>query len=116
MTMHRLSTSDRAAPLTLPDLTAVDQLDREALVGLLTELGALTERTRARLALVSAPAPTAPADDYLTAEELARILKAEPSWVYRHARPLGGVKLDGLLRFSRRRLEAYLARQARLGA
>lgn len=33
--------------------------------------------------------------------------------MYRHARPLGGLKLDGILRFPRGRLEAYLARQAR---
>jgi hypothetical protein len=116
VTLARLpECSEATAALPLPDLAAVDQLDREDLVGLLTELGALTARARARLALVAAPVPAPPADDYLTAEEVAQLLRAETSWVYRHARPLGGVKLDGILRFSRRRLDAYLARQQRLG-
>jgi hypothetical protein len=35
--------------------------------------------------------------------------------VYRHARQLAGVKLDGILRFSRRRVLAYVERQHRLG-
>jgi hypothetical protein len=101
----------------LPSLDAVDALDAPALVELLTQLGALKERARARLAVVSTsgPAVSPPStDDYLTAEAVAQLLKAEPSWVYRHARQLGGAKLDGILRFSRRRLDAYLTRQARL--
>lgn len=117
MTLARLpERSEVAAASPLPDLAVVDQLDREALVDLLTELGALTERARARLALVgTVPALAPPAEEHLTAEQVAQLLNAEPSWVYRHARPLGGLKLDGILRFPRGRLEAYLARQARLG-
>jgi hypothetical protein len=111
--------SDSRMPsLMLPDIEAVDVLDGPALVEFLTRLGALAHRAQARLTLVTAPAPPSTSDysvsGYLTAEQVAHFLNAELKWVHRHARMLGGVKLDGLLRFSRRRLEAYLARQQRL--
>jgi hypothetical protein len=115
MSIHRLSAGGGAG-LLLPPVEALDELDAAALVAVAERAAALHAGALARLARVSSPAPPAPADDYLTAEEVGQFLKAEPSWVYRHARPLGGMKLDGILRFSRRRLDAYLARQARLGA
>ena len=110
---------DRAAtPPLFPPVETVDQLGREALIDFLTHGGALMERARARLALLggqgAANEPSA-AGEYLTAEQVATLLNAEVAWVYRHRRQLGGDKLDGLVRFPRHRLEAYLARQHRLG-
>ncbi len=118
-TVHRLpqreGTSETAG--ILPPIDAVDVLEEAALVDFATQAAALLERARARLHTIPKVASTAPAlDEYLTAEQVAQLLNAEPSWIYRHTPQLGGVKLDGILRFPRRRLEAYLARQARLGA
>ncbi len=55
MRVHRLPTT---RPVVLPEPEAVDQLDAEALVDLLTRLGALAERARARLVMTSAATPT----------------------------------------------------------
>jgi hypothetical protein len=102
--------------LTLPEPGALDGLDAAALVAIAERAAALHAGALARLALrTTAPASPPPADEHLTAEQVAQLLNAEPAWVYRHAGQLGAVKLDGILRFPRRRLEAYLARQARLG-
>ena len=104
-------------PFTLPELTALDGLDAAALVEVAERAAALHAGAMARLAVIgTTPSPVRPpTDEYLTAEQIAQHLNADPAWVYRHAPQLGAVKLDGLLRFPRRRLEAYLARQARLG-
>jgi len=99
----------------LPEPTALDGLDTAALVAVVEGAAALQAGAMARLALVATAAVSPlPADEILTAQQVAQRLNADPGWVYRHAKQLGGVKLDGILRFSRRRLEAYLARQARL--
>jgi hypothetical protein len=119
VSVHRLPEGGAqvGASPDLPPVEAVDQLGPEALIDLLTHGGALMERARARLTLIggqrAADEPSA-GDEYLTAEQVAELLNAEPAWVYRHRRQLGGDKLDGLVRFPRRRLEAYLARQHRL--
>jgi len=102
--------------VVLPDPTVLDGLDATTLVAVAERAAALHAGALARLALqTTASAPPHPADEHLTAEQVAQRLNAEPSWVYRHARQLGAVKLDGILRFPYRRLEAYLAKQARLG-
>jgi hypothetical protein len=104
-------------PFTLPETAALDGLDAAALVAIAERAAALHAGAMARLALVGTTPSSVPpsADEHMTAEQVAQRLNAEPSWVYRHARQLGAVKLDGILRFPHRRLEAYLARQARLG-
>ena len=101
----------------LPATSALDGLDATTLVAIAEQAAALHAGAMARLTLAgtASPAPASTADEYLTAEQVAERLNVELSWVYRHTRQLGGVKLDGLLRFPRRRLEAYVARQARLG-
>lgn len=66
-------------PVVLPPVEALDGLGAEALVVLLTQLGALAERARARLALVAVPsAPVVPADDdeLLSYEQVATLLTA----------------------------------------
>jgi len=63
-------------------------------------------RLAARALEPVAPEPT---DELLTADEVARIVKADKRWVQRHARELGGVKLSRRkLRFSRRRVLRYV--------
>jgi excisionase family DNA binding protein len=50
---------------------------------------------------------------YLTAEEAAETLRVSVSWVYRHKKLLGGVRLgDRLWRFPEQELPARLAQAA----
>src|SRR5262249_50215184 len=105
------------AALTLPGVDALDALDVRALVAVAEQAAALLAGAQGRLAMMRAVPAAAPriADYNLTASGVAKILRCDDTkWVYRHARALGGVKLDGLLRFSRRRVDAYIARQARI--
>ena len=85
VSVHRLPTT---RPVALPEPEAVDQLDPEALVDLLTRLGALAERARARLVMTaSAVKPTITASgSLLTAEEVAARLHVSKDYVYRHAK------------------------------
>jgi Helix-turn-helix domain len=90
----------------LPDLAA-DEIP--LVVGELARLDAVL---RLRLASPAPPEGTAPADRLLTPEEVAERLKQKPSWVYAHRNDLPIVTLGGrTLRFSERRLEAYLRRR-----
>ena len=101
------------ATLELPAVDILDQLCARALVSVAERAAALHAGALARLAMLGTTRTEAVADESLTAEEVAQRLKAEPSWVYRHQRQLGGIKLDGILRFSRRGLETYLERRRR---
>ncbi len=89
-----------SAPIALPAAEAVDSLDAESLVALLTQLGGLTERARARLMrtklldTLSSP-PCAPSDEWLKPHEAATYLKVPVSWVREKAR-------RGMLRSHRR--------------
>ncbi len=108
------TTANPAVAVVLPPVEAVDTLAPEALVAFATQTAALHARAMARLTLLRAPStPTSPGES-LTAGEVAQVLNAEPAWVYRHRAQLGGVKLDGIVRFPRRHLDAYIARQRRL--
>jgi hypothetical protein len=91
---------------------AVDTLPPEALVELLTRLGAVAARAKARLTIAGTRvAETPQPDEGLTAQDVSAMLKAKAAWVYRHRRQLGGTKYDGIVRFTRRGVEAYLRRQ-----
>jgi excisionase family DNA binding protein len=63
------------------------------------------------------PSPSSDADDLLTVEEVAAMLKVKPSWVYQRIRPRRGgailphVKLGHYLRFERQAVEEYVRRQ-----
>jgi hypothetical protein len=116
------------APAGLPAIEAVDALPNEALAPFIAHAAALQARAAIRLGTEGSTAridPTlrsrgsdaATADNrMLTAQEVAELLNAKPSWVYRHRRQLGGEKLDGLLRFSARRVQSYVERQRRAAA
>ena len=73
---------------------------------------ALIPAAIARLAARQMDAPPAapePADELLTPEEVAAILKSDRRFVYRHARELGGVRLSRRkLRFSAARVRRYV--------
>ena len=109
------TTANPAVAVVLPPVEAVDTLAPEALVAFATQTAALHARAMARLTLLRAPStPTSPGES-LTAGEVAQVLNAEPARVCRRReQELGGVKLDGIVRFPRRHLDAYIARQRRL--
>jgi excisionase family DNA binding protein len=76
------------------------------------ELARLDAVLRLRLASPAPPEGPAPADRLLTPEEVAERLKQKVSWVYAHRNDLPAVNIGGRsLRFSERRLEAYLRRR-----
>jgi len=116
----------------LPPLEAVDTLAQKALPAFIAHAAALQARAAARLGGAeparsdsragepATPAEPAPlggqGDRLLTSQEVAELLNAKPAWVYRHKQQLGGQKLDGLLRFSARRVQAYIERQRRQAA
>ena len=55
------------------------------------------------------PAAPEPADELLTPDEVAALLRADRRFVYRHARAIGGVRLSRRkLRFSAARVRRYI--------
>jgi hypothetical protein len=101
----------------LPSVQEINSLPTESLAGLVVELAALTTAAAARwrTAPTAGEKPEAPDQrEQLTAGEVAALLNVKVGWVYQHQKALGGAKLDGLLRFSRRRVLTYVDRQHRL--
>ena len=93
-----MSSDTKAQPDALVALDAIPQ-DR---------IPAAIARLAAR-AMEPPPAASDPADELLTPDEVASILKADRRFVYRHARALGGVRLSRRkLRFTMKRLQRYL--------
>ena len=112
-----------AGKAVLPPVESVDGLPAGALPAFIAHAAALQARAATRLGVglaasaVSVNAAPVSADDrLLTAQDVAELLNAKPAWVYRHQRVLGGEKLDGLLRFSARRVHLYVERQHRAAA
>ena len=72
------------------------------------------ERIPAAIARLAAramepPAAPEPADELLTPDEVAALLRADRRFVYRHARAIGGVRLSRRkLRFSAARVRRYI--------
>jgi hypothetical protein len=101
----------------LPNPEVLDGLSAEILVDVATRAAALHARAMANLATINrswnAAKPSAAEGDQLTAVQVAAMLNAKVGWVYRHWKRIGGVKLDGLLRFQRRRVASYVERMAR---
>lgn len=88
-------------------LAALDAVPRE-------QIPAAIVRLTARLIDEPRPAavPSAADDDYLTADEVAELLKTDRRFVYRHARALGAVRLSARkLRFPRKRVTRFLERK-----
>jgi hypothetical protein len=94
----------------------IDNLGAEDLVDMLTGLGALTERTRARLALVASVAPAAPSgdDEMLTAATAATLIGMSEDWMRRHGEREGLARRIGrrTVRYSRAAIEQYRKRSA----
>jgi hypothetical protein len=118
--------ADAASRIALPPVEAVDALTPDAIPAFIAHAAALQARAAARLRAPAAERGVAAAftqranaqsvdcDRQLTVPDVAELLNAKPAWVYRHQRQLGGQKLDGLLRFSARRVQAYIERQHRM--
>ena len=119
MTVYRLPEiqPDSSSRSRLPTIEEVGSLPLEAIPSLLVQLSALAMAAAARWATaptVGGRSSASDVSDQLTAGEVAELLNAKAGWIYRHQQALGGTKLDGILRFSRRRVSAYLERQHRL--
>lgn len=99
--------------IELPGLEAVDDLDREALVELVTRTAALNARGLARLAVMKGD--SAVSDEYLTPPEAARLLRVSEAWVYRQAAKWSfAVKLGRkVVRIQRAGLARWMAQRNR---
>lgn len=102
----------RALP-TLADLAAhperVDELVPEQARALLAQLVTLQVPLLARALVAGGRDP----DELLTVDVAAQRLGLSPDWLYRHAAKLPfTVRVGRQLRFSARRLEAYIAARA----
>jgi hypothetical protein len=108
----RLHAVRPASCVPLPPVEAIDQAPVEELPALIAELAAL--QTRAAMRLRRDPAPATEEDQLLTIAEAAARLKLSKDWLRRRPDLPFVVKLsEGVVRYSRRRLDAYLARHAR---
>ena len=86
-----------------------NSIPRDEVSDAIGELEALKSRLLARLLTPNgASAPESP-DRYLTPQDVAKLLKVDVRWAYRHRRELGGVSLsDRCLRFPAAAIAAYL--------
>lgn len=100
--------------LPLPTVADVEALPVDALDGVVLQLATLTAAVAARLA-TSAGARRAPMelDQLLDVDAAAALLATTPDYLRRHGRRLGlTVTLSpGQVRYSRRALGAFIARQ-----
>jgi hypothetical protein len=95
----------------LPEPEAIDGLPVETLPGLIAQLAALQARAAMRLRRESTPA----VDDevLLTIEDAAARLAVSKDWLRRRPALPFVVKLsEGVVRYSSRRLTAYIVRQS----
>src|SRR5262245_34785217 len=102
---------DPAARVRLPPVESIDQMPVAELPGLVAHVAALQARAARRLRRE----PTPPVDDevLLTIEDAAARLAVSKDWLRRRPELPFVVKLsEGVVRYSRRRLAAYIARQS----
>lgn len=59
------------------------------------------------LARLLAPIPTNGDGEWITVDAAARETSLSPSWIYDHARELGGRKAGGAVRINRKAFEAW---------
>ena len=108
------------AALTLPSVEALASVPAGRLAAFALQLAALQAAVAVRLSegldLTGAAGPSARAvdegaDEYLTADEAASLLKVSPKWLYRRSGslPFAHRLSRKRLLFSRRGLERYLA-------
>jgi hypothetical protein len=107
----RLRLVEPAAGVRLPTVESIDQVPVYELPGLIAELAAL--QARAAMRLRSDPPPAAEDEPLLTIDEAAARLAVSKDWLRRRPELPFVVKLsDGAVRYSSRRLAAYVARQS----
>jgi hypothetical protein len=100
-----------APSVLLPAPEAIDGFPEDTLPGLIAQLAALQARAAMRLCRESMPA----VDDevLLTIEDAAARLAVSKDWLRRRPELPFVVKLsEGVVRYSSRRLAAYIARQS----
>jgi len=98
------------APVCLPSVETIDQVPLDELPALVAELAAL--QARAAMRLRRAATPGLDDDRLLTIDEAAARLAVSKDWLRRRPELPFVVKLsDGVVRYSSKRLDAYLARQ-----
>jgi excisionase family DNA binding protein len=86
----------------VPAADPLDAIPRE-------QIPAVIARLFARLAQPDPGTAPSAADDLLTPDEAAKLLRVDRRFLYKHAKDLGAVKLSRRkLRFSRKRLLRYL--------
>jgi hypothetical protein len=109
--MRLRAVSSGASPMfVLPAPEAIDGLPEESLPGLIAQLAAL--QARAAMRLQHEPA-VADDEHLLTIDEAAAWLAVSKDWLRRRPNLPFVVKLsDGVVRYSSRRLAAYVARQS----
>jgi hypothetical protein len=97
--------------LLLPEPESIDGLPVETLPGLIAQLAALQARAAMRLSTETAPARDD--DQLLTIDQVAERLAVTEDWLRRRPDLPFIVKLsEGTVRYSSRRLAAYVARQS----
>jgi hypothetical protein len=107
----RLCLADTTTGLRLPTVDAIDQVPFDDLPSIIAELAALQARAAMRLRRPSA----SPVEDelLLTIGEAAARLAVSKDWLRRRPNLPFVVKLSGgAVRYSSRRLAAYISRQA----
>jgi hypothetical protein len=107
----RLRLVDRAVGVRLPTVESIDQVPVYELPGLIAELAAL--QARAAMRLRSDPQPAVEDEPLLTIDEVAARLAVSKDWLRRRPELPFVVKLsEGVVRYSSRRLAAYIERQS----
>jgi len=108
---------DAALSAVLVDPSRAASLTPEHATALLVQLAAVQAALTARLQVAPRTIPQTEeregGDRLMTAQEVAEVLHVPVSWIYRHSGQLPfAVKLSHkVLRFSERRLQAWMARQ-----
>jgi predicted DNA-binding transcriptional regulator AlpA len=109
---ERLRVVEPTPRVQLPTVEAVDQVPVDELPALVAELAAL--QARAAMRLRRDPVPTTDEDRLLTIDEAAARLALSKDWLRRRPELPFVVKLsEGVVRYSSRRLDAYIARHLR---
>ncbi len=94
-----------------PRLAELVNCPREKIYERLGELEAAKAKLIERL---QEPGPQPQADELLTPDEVAAMLKVEKKFIYNRKKALGGIPMGHrTLRFPRSKVEAYINRQER---
>jgi hypothetical protein len=109
-----LEEEDRRCRLAdvLADPERADDLDAPAIAAVLTELAALQTLLAAKMAGVAECRTDHDGDQLLTVDEAATHLRVTPDWLRRRTGLPFAIKIsNGAVRYSRKRLDAWLERR-----